>query len=154
MDFVWFVWLQSIIFTSEPSVYTTTRTRQLYFSRPGCVPGLAWIRTTKIGIEYEIHTEACSLIVCVGHSENIVYFSEPSCKLGLLDSLNKVIWQMRQVALETYRCRFEQNDKEKAKNCLKNVFIDIIGGSCLKWKQNNTAERTVTFISRPWGIKP
>lgn len=41
--------------------------------------------------EYEIHTKACCLIVCVGHSADIVYFSEPSCNLGLLDSLNKDI---------------------------------------------------------------
>lgn len=41
--------------------------------------------------EYEIHTKARCLIVCVGRSADIAYFSEPSCNLGLLDSLNKDI---------------------------------------------------------------
>lgn len=41
--------------------------------------------------EYEIHTQARCLIVCAGRTEAIAYFSEPSCNLGLLDSLNKDI---------------------------------------------------------------
>lgn len=41
--------------------------------------------------EYEIHTKARCLIVRVGRSAGIAYFSEPSCNLGLLDSLNKDI---------------------------------------------------------------
>ena len=41
--------------------------------------------------EYEIHTKACCLIVCAGRSVDITYFSETSCNLGLLDSLNKDI---------------------------------------------------------------
>lgn len=41
--------------------------------------------------EYEIHTKAHCLIVCVGRSADIAYFSEASCNLCLLDSLNKDI---------------------------------------------------------------
>lgn len=41
--------------------------------------------------ESEIHTKARCLIVSVGRSADISYFSEASCNLCLLDSLNKDI---------------------------------------------------------------
>lgn len=55
--------------------------------------------------KYEIHTKGHRLIVCVGRTVDITYFSEPSCNLGLLDNFNRDIWQLMQV-LRPYRFSF------------------------------------------------
>lgn len=80
-----------LLFPHPASPSGRHRSGGCYFKHPGEGPGLSEIRTTKIGPKYEIHTEARCFIVCVGRSTGIAYFSEPSCNLGLLDSLNKDI---------------------------------------------------------------